>query len=261
LASPSSSQDASPGTDGNDSGASDAPTDVRGSSYAEVVLGDGPVLYYRLGDDAGATVAAEVHGPSNDGVYEPSKVTAQAALVGDPDTATWFGSGHTTLVRLQPSTVPAFSGVQGFSVEAWARVEGDGGTFADIVAKQSTNAAGKREGWALFRGAIGGFSLERFVDDVNMKVYDKTVPQAGVWHHVVGTYDGNTMSIFVDGAVKDSVVDKSMMTDQPGVEGVIGNNLQLANAWIGDIDEVAIYERALTAPEVLHHYNVGAGTP
>jgi hypothetical protein len=70
------------------------------------------------------------------------------------------------------------------------------------------------------------------------------------WHHIAGTFDGANISVWLDG-----VVDAGATTTEPigtndfGV--IIGNNPEsMERFWDGLIDEVYIYNRALSYPEI-----------
>jgi len=80
--------------------------------------------------------------------------------------------------------------------------------------------------------------------------------EAGVFHHVVGTYDlNNGLHIYFDGEPDDgegSAGAKAGEIDETPDEAiVIGHNYSHAGRWWdGVIDEVVIYNRALSADEV-----------
>ena len=81
----------------------------------------------------------------------------------------------------------------------------------------------------------------------------------GNWHHIAVTWNGgNTKRIYFDGVLDTSV------TTLTGSLSTNGNALRIAaqqsgSYWDGRIDEVAIYSTALTAGDVLDHYNAGIG--
>jgi len=81
----------------------------------------------------------------------------------------------------------------------------------------------------------------------------------GVWHHVVATYGGssNSLIVYIDGNKVGSEVIKNggTLTDSTLVFD-IGNNMGLSLA--GAVDEVALYDVALTAAEVSAHYAAGS---
>ncbi|HJS08614.1 MAG TPA: LamG-like jellyroll fold domain-containing protein [Pirellulales bacterium] len=73
---------------------------------------------------------------------------------------------------------------------------------------------------------------------------------AGAWQHVAATYDGSTMKIFVDGVELAS--QPASGTISPATEPlVIGRNVVIpAFAWDGLIDELSLYNRALSPVEI-----------
>jgi Concanavalin A-like lectin/glucanases superfamily len=81
------------------------------------------------------------------------------------------------------------------------------------------------------------------------------VPVANQWYHVVGTYDGATIKIFVNGALTNSqpLADDIKSNATPLF---IGENADSTGRnWSGDIDEVKIYDQALQDNEVQSLYN------
>ncbi|VFM96417.1 MAG: Concanavalin A-like lectin/glucanases superfamily protein [Candidatus Kentron sp. G] len=85
-------------------------------------------------------------------------------------------------------------------------------------------------------------------------------PLAGVWYHVVGTYDGEQQKIYVDGVLKniDTWSESINVTDDPLT---IGYKVASDNSYFnGVIDEVRIYNRPLSETEVQTLYNEGTNT-
>ena len=82
------------------------------------------------------------------------------------------------------------------------------------------------------------------------------------WIHLVGTYDGANWKLYRNGVL--------VATQASGV-GALPNNYtgwaigSSGNGWSdpfsGQVDEVAVYDHALTANQVLGHYNAGTLTP
>lgn len=71
------------------------------------------------------------------------------------------------------------------------------------------------------------------------------------WHCVVGTYDRNYVKIAVDGEVLDSSSFSSFITYSPEPRNVIGGNgTGTFSYFSGIIDELRIYDRALTVSEI-----------
>jgi len=74
--------------------------------------------------------------------------------------------------------------------------------------------------------------------------------QTGVWYHVVGTYDGETLKLYVDGVLVDSNTTPSGPLDITGAEFAIGTWSYHADYFHGLIDEVGFWDRVLSAEEV-----------
>ena len=86
----------------------------------------------------------------------------------------------------------------------------------------------------------------------------------GAWHHVVLTHDANDnglTSFYVDGVKVNSAYLSYTNSLNPPVNLAIGyfNTVPPAYNLKGILDEVAIYNKALTAEEVSDHYNGGNG--
>ena len=80
-------------------------------------------------------------------------------------------------------------------------------------------------------------------------------PEADKWYFVVATYDGKKACIYVDGKEVASATDPPAELDSTDVGINIGqNNEQSDRFFNGVIDEVKIYDRALTAEEVAAHF-------
>ena len=82
--------------------------------------------------------------------------------------------------------------------------------------------------------------------------------QADTWYHVIGLRKNGTITLYLDGVVQNSVIsDGDVDTIQ---NMLIGKNpdSKYPRYFDGAIDEVAIYNRALSASEVVKHYKRGA---
>jgi hypothetical protein len=73
------------------------------------------------------------------------------------------------------------------------------------------------------------------------------------WVHAAAVYDGAAMELFLDGVPVGSTSKTGSLAGDPGVGVWIGGNPPDGSAkpWNGRIDEVRIYDRALTAAEIL----------
>ncbi|MDP2896844.1 MAG: LamG domain-containing protein, partial [bacterium] len=85
----------------------------------------------------------------------------------------------------------------------------------------------------------------------------------GQWYHVVGTYDGSDLRIYLNGALDINEDNPTGSTPHSGPIDTsnwplyIGRETTWDEWFHGIIDEAAIYSRALSAEEILQHYQNG----
>lgn len=96
----------------------------------------------------------------------------------------------------------------------------------------------------------GGF-LRFTILDVSLD--GSTLVTPNQWHHVVATYDGADMRLYLDGALDASWHGAASLEDT-GVPVFIGASAYDNPSFNGVIDEVRIYDRALTSAEVMSPY-------
>jgi hypothetical protein len=74
-------------------------------------------------------------------------------------------------------------------------------------------------------------------------------PKDGKWHHLVCIYDGNSLRGYQDGVKKQENTSSGGNPDKSG-EWSIGGRNDNTNVIKGKIDDVRIYDRALSLPEI-----------
>jgi len=111
----------------------------------------------------------------------------------------------------------------------------------------------------------GGMILLNWDDNFYMYVYNSSGDPSwsfwsgavtGVWYHLVGVYNSTHTILYVDGIQRDSDVAVQLSyTDQ---EWRIGNDAEFnIHHFNGTIDEVAIWNRSLSANEIFQLYDKG----
>jgi len=79
-----------------------------------------------------------------------------------------------------------------------------------------------------------------------------------VWHHIVGVRDRaeDSLKLYLDGVLVGSIGDATNSTiNTTGQPLIIGNSTNATNIFKGAIDEVAFYNKALTASDVTNLHN------
>jgi hypothetical protein len=105
---------------------------------------------------------------------------------------------------------------------------------------------------------IGGGGYNISTPTTNSGVVEGTLPTAGQWYHGVITRDKNEIKLYVNGIFIRSVSTNGTLPYY-GCDGTvfanIGTRSTQAQSFIGNIDDVHIYNRAINADEVKALYN------
>jgi hypothetical protein len=224
-------------------------------AYQKAVLADRAALLYRFGG-SGTSVTDFAY--TNTGTASSGITTGvPGAIAGDPGKAYRFNGGQsvwTTASDSPPRTV---------STEAWFRTTTTtGGT---IVARGDVAgpATSPNVNYVTFMGNDG--KVRFGVAENSKRVI--TSPKAyndGKWHHVVATLDWpGGMRLYVDGQLVVSNPNVRTGRDFRGYWRVGGDQLSgytgrpSKDFFTGDIDEVAVYDEALSSTRVAAHYAAG----
>lgn len=209
-------------------------------AYTEAVLTDGPVAWWRL-DDTTTPVALD-SGPSGyDGTYLAGVVVDQPGIAG---TSALFDGAQG---RVETLDVLDFEDGATFSIEAWINTTDTEGFIAGKLMHDGMSF----HGWMLVYNDTTGFRFHRHGSTSVAGAIGVAPP--GTWAHVVGTFDGATARLYVNGALadlKDNQQPTVMNHDEPFTIAMGDNWGRLG----GSIDEVAVYDHALTPTRVEAHY-------
>ena len=214
---------------------------------------DGLVGLWHFNEDAGALGrdSSIVHNDANlfESTWTPGVRGSGLAFDGVDDYA------------LAPE-IPEYNMQMGLTVAAWVRWDEnpwDGTPWAAIVSKHENQ-------WMLHHSgdAVGtthtndAFEFALRTDEGREYVWSSTVPAANQWYFVVGTWSNATgmLNIYINGTLEDS-------TALNGTIDLRVNDLTFGTRYNsgaydrhleGTIDEVMLFDRALTEQEVLRYY-------
>lgn len=215
--------------------------------------------------DDGTTPTADSSSNGNDGAVHG------ASWVGS-DGGQWDGQD----VQFSTGNSLSFDGVNDYvsvnndpslritgpiTLEAWVNFDsfGSSSDFKGIVAKWChANEGGSGWGYGLFKTTMVAnriaFHLASEAGAGNTWVVSNNVPSLHQWYHVVGTYDGTNMRLYINGTPQTgtATIDKIYDNSEPVTIGMFEPN---NNFWFnGTIDEARIYNRALSLDEIKCHY-------
>ena len=217
--------------------------------------GGGLVSYWPFDEGSGTTANDAVNG--NDGMINGATYTTdKAPVIGNDYALAFDGNDYVRVLdsgTLEPTTV---------TVAAWVKAPSSPGSNRYILGKggQACSAAS----YALYtRGGGLYFYVYNPATSYRLSPGAGTWVWDGEWHHVVGTYDGSYVRLYVDGAEIGTGTPTSIAigygltpTDDFFV-GAYGGTCDLY--FNGLIDEVGIWNRALSADEVAA-LSVGVGS-
>ena len=167
--------------------------------------------------------------------------------------------------NIELSTNINFDKTDPFTINSWIKVNSVGGSDYDIVITNQTNS-GNYRGYYV---QIGPSGIIRFIFRSGLSdrfFFDTSATlSAGAWNNVCITNNGNNNSTSVKTFINGAGVSTSETTGTSAISGttngtiapIIGSRQTGAssNPFNGDIGNIQIYNRALSATEVLHNYN------
>ena len=102
-------------------------------------------------------------------------------------------------------------------------------------------------------------SSENIIYRVNDSALTSTNSYVDEWVHIVGTYDGTTQKLYINGALDQSATTTQEVSVTTNAKIGARNFDDRAVEFLGKIDELAIFDRALTAEEVTEIYRIKYG--
>ncbi|HNA88654.1 MAG TPA: Ig-like domain-containing protein [Anaerolineales bacterium] len=223
------------------------------SDYSNAVISDNPVSYWRHAEPSG-TAAFDNQG-INHGSYVNSPALASTGLIAsDPSNTAVSMDGVDDHVKVYAADNSSLNTGSAVTLEAWIKPTTipATGTQATIVARAGSYAL-----------RLNGNKLQFVVVQSNWTEKIAEAPAgtivAGQKYHVVGTFNGTTLKLYVNGVLKGSLNYSGTVTPQTwGLFIGLWDETAL-RPFAGTIDEVALYNQALSESRIITHYDVGNG--
>ncbi len=223
------------------------------SGYANVILADNPVAWWRLGE-SGGTVARDYCG-GHDGTVFGGLTFGQAGCLTNDSSTSAYCNGTTGYIEVPWS---ADLNPAQYTVECWAKVMGGSGNYRSPLCSRDTGSdpdagymfyAQSGNNWGFWTGAGGTWN----------KLSGPTVGQ-NQWVHLAATSDTTTgnMVFYVNGTQVASVTNvtyQNLATPlRIGASATEGTPQFFFN---GALQEVAVYNKLLSSGQALRHYETG----
>ncbi len=239
-------------------GATRSPRDAK--PLASAVLADNPLVFYRLNETSGTT-AADGSGHGYGATYGSGIGVGQSTVI-QGDAAPTFPGGASSAATVVQSPASAALALTGpFTVEFWVNVPSSPGSGILWAQSYSPNASFYPAYVALTGGSRPYFTMQ--IDTANGAVDAYPAPVLGQPNHVVMTWNGTTLTGYVNGVAADSGTGSGTLVNygNPYKGFTIGGPSGSAPGFHGVIADFAMYGSALSAARVQAHYNAGTVAP
>ena|GEM_PF-935677 len=197
-------------------------------------------------EEGTGTIVKDTSGNNNDGRNEGA-----ASVKGRVGQALSFDGNDYVEVPHQASLSPSTA----LTIEAWINPVSNT-KYQKIISKSLFS----HTDYSIFQGGNNNIAFSFKTGTLVRSLYStaNSVPQ-GVWTYVVGTYDGKRVRLYLNGRQVNSfaVSGKINVNAEPLRIGGETKN----NNYKGMIDEVCIYNEALTAAEILSRYQAADIAP
>ncbi|MEP1779729.1 LamG-like jellyroll fold domain-containing protein [Reichenbachiella sp.] len=170
-------------------------------------------------------------------------------------TAATSAGGPSYTIRPGGGGAFTFSGSNALTIPGYTGINGNGVRSAALWLKTTNDAIVGLVHW----GNVGTLSRSSFkLQNTGHLRYEfqggghtgLTTVNDGEWHHVAYTFDGDVVKIYVDGVEDISVAGNTLDTGNTGETDVnIGSQLG-TSLYVGDMDDVRIFDVVLTPAEV-----------
>jgi hypothetical protein len=206
-------------------------------------------------DEGSGNIVYDYSGNENNGtLYNGSNVCSNPPTPGCP---TWvdgkFGKalsfdGVNDYVNVGSDKILDPGGTNTFTIEAWVKRA----TPTSRILVAIRRAGG---GYILGVGVLGaGTNQIKMTKFGVVDIYIGNFPQDTNWHHLVGVWSSNGTFAYVDGVLNDQSSNNQNFASSVAGNTLIGGDTGDQGYTNGTIDEVRIYNRALSEEEILSHY-------
>ena len=182
--------------------------------------------------------------------YTNTPTLGVSGASGDGDTAAQFNGSTQYLTRAYDANLNPHT----FTLDAWVYPTSSGSRRIISTLTSASPWTGFTLGQSSaneFYVVLGdGTSTQRSVNEPAAHAFNQ-------WYHVVATYDGTTLRLYVNGTQVGTPLACSYVATTSNAT-LVGRDLP-GDYWGGKLDEVAIYNGALSSTQITQHYNAATG--
>src|SRR3989344_4461946 len=206
-------------------------------------------------DEISGTTAADSSGNNNTGTLTNGPTWATGKI----NNALSF-DGTDDYINLGNMNVSG----SGITIAAWVKADTFSSSIDTRFISKANSTNEQSHYWMLGQTNSGGdklrFRLKAGGSTQTLIASSGDLP-INTWFHAIATYDGSTMRLYKDGIEVGSVAKSGTIDIDATVPANIGRNPDGSNHTDGAMDDVRIYNRALTASDIQALYAYTGGPP
>lgn len=208
-----------------------------------MVSSDDLMSYYKLDENAANTTVTDAHG-TEDGTASTNTSNLYDAS-GKINSRFDFVTANSELVT---GAVDMAGSPTNFTISFWLYADAVSGTKYPLSHGYNGSSGNGQGGFRIMNDKIAWFQAGKTVIEWGTSI------SADTWYHVVGIKSGSNAELFVDADSKGTASDWSFAASGTLTIGALSTNY-----WDGKIDEVGVFDKALSQSEIDDLY--GSGSP
>jgi len=216
-------------------------------AYRDAVLADAPLAYWRLGESSG-TAAADASGNGRAGTYVNTPTLGSPGLLSsDTNTSVTFDGVEE---HVSIGDAPVWNLTGDLTIEALINVTG-GHNYRTIAAKHRRSDDTSTFEFRIYADTGKLQFVQKTTSGTYMTIASSAVLATGTSYHVAVTKEGATVRLYIDGVLDKTATFSSAVASNASPVRIGMRDGQ--KAFGGRIDEVAIYDRALSGSRIGVH--------
>jgi Concanavalin A-like lectin/glucanases superfamily len=220
-------------------------------NYKATTLAKSPIRYYRL-DETSGTTAYDLGSGVQNGTLHGGITLAQPGLLFKDLNYSMLFNGSSGYISVPTTGMP--TGAAAWSMECWVHMPLAITAAYGPIMEFGTFGGTANQGARLDYG--GGFGNAFAIDnaDWSASVQGTLAPLAGHTYHLIATYDGTTIRLYINGELAGSTA----YTFNIVLASALIGTAESGGYWTGRIDEAAWYASALSQTQVTEQFLMGS---
>ena len=221
-----------------------------------------PNALYTMSDTSGESATNAVD-PSEPGTYE-SATSADGPELGLTGTMSVEAEEQAVLLDGEDDFIETTNDLDpadatgGYAIELWISTAGEFPDGGDMLYSRGSSD----DGLKLYFDSAGEMVFETLKDGTPKRVRSFGVDHSMAWHHIVGTFLGEELRLYVDGIEFTVGFDSPVAPGPtPTDPGVVGASPSVTNFSTIKVDSLALYTVDLPMGEVLTKFAAGSELP